>query len=457
MVADINVFGTAGGVELAADANGAIVVLVDSGRRGRRHANVSENLAKVKSLTKGLCQSNILSLSAGEGDNGLNLRVPGDGTTVEEEGVATGGTTLLFVLAVCVGGVTISFETSEVRRITSVGDAEVSGSLEVEKNSKKGGVVLFSGLLLYSAKLRDRSGNVRASQDAGIDEAAEQTLVQFLLVRGTWLGDVVLRVQLEVFRERKRSGREMVSREALDEVNDVILLAESDGTFRTITKDVTAKYPVEFTKIFDAELGVKGLLEVGDEEEGGGSDDEIINVDAKVASGTAIAEEVDTGVSLTLGEALLGEVIMKGEIPFTRRILETVDALVELQDLAFVVLSVEETNSFIHRRKVVSGVARSDKTEAFGDLEVGRLWKGSQEKGSVDITLVAVPIELVGQGEEDAKGGVLDDRAVDLVVVDTDLLGEALGNNSAFEAFHLTHGLLQLEDPHVADHVRTRR
>ena len=52
---------------------------------------------------------------------------------------------------------------------------------------------------------------------------------------------------------------------------------------------------------------------------------------------------------------------------------------------------------------------------------------------------------------------MLDDRAVDLVVVDTDLLGEALGNNSAFEAFHLTHGLLQLEDPHVADHVRTRR
>ena len=257
--------------------------------------------------------------------------------------------------------------------------------------------MLFSGLLLYSAKLRDRSGNVRASQDAGIDETAEQTLVQFLLVRGAWLGDVMLRVQLEVFRERKRSGREMVSREALDEVNDVILLAESDGTFRTITKDVTTKYPVEFTKIFDAELGVKGLLEVGDEVERGGSDDGIINVAPKVASGTAIVEEVDTGVSLTLGESLLGEVLMEGEIPFTRRILETVDALVELQDLAFVVLSVEETNSFIHRRKVVSGVARSDKTEAFGDLEVGRLWKGSQEKGSVDITLVAVPIELVGQ------------------------------------------------------------
>ena len=235
--------------------------------------------------------------------------------------------------------------------------------------------MLFSGLLLYSAKLRDRSGNVRASQDAGIDEAAEQTLVQFLLVRGTWLGDVVLRVQLEVFRERKRSGREMVSREALDEVNDVILLAESDGTFRTITKDVTAKYPVEFTKIFDAELGVKGLLEVGDEEEGGGSDDEIINVDAKVASGTAIVEEVDTGVSLTLGESLLGEVLMEGEIPFTRRILETVDALVELQDLAFVVLSVEEADGFIHRREVVSGVARCDKAEAFGYLEVGRLRK----------------------------------------------------------------------------------
>lgn len=173
MVANINVFGTAGGVELAADANGAVVVLVDSGRRGRGHANVSEDLTNMESLTKGLCQSDILSFSAGESDNGLDLGVPGDGATVEEEDVATGGTTLLFVLAVSVGGVTVAFETSGVRGITSVGDAKVSGALEVEEDAKKGGIVFLSGPLLNSAKLRNCSGDVRASQNAGINEAAK--------------------------------------------------------------------------------------------------------------------------------------------------------------------------------------------------------------------------------------------------------------------------------------------
>lgn len=188
----------------------------------------------------------------------------------------------------------------------------------------------------------------------------------------------------------------MVNREALDEVNDVILLAEGDGTLGTVTKDMAAKDPVEFTKIFDTKLGVKGLLEVGDEGQGGGSDDQVIHVAAKETSDTAVVEEVDTGISLALGESLLSEEVMESEIPLTRGVLEAIDALVELEDLALVVLSVEQADGFIYGGKVVRGVACFDEAEAFGNLEIGRLRKGGKEKGSVDITLMAVPIELVG-------------------------------------------------------------
>lgn len=52
---------------------------------------------------------------------------------------------------------------------------------------------------------------------------------------------------------------------------------------------------------------------------------------------------------------------------------------------------------------------------------------------------------------------MLDDWAVDFIIVDTSFLGEAFSNHSAFEAFNLTHCLFQFENPHVPDHVGTRR
>ncbi len=100
---------------------------------------------------------------------------------------------------------------------------------------------------------------------------------------------------------------------------------------------------------------------------------------------------------------------MEGKKPFTRAVLEAVDAAAEAKNLVLGMTRPEVLQHLLLGWKIGFGEASLNEVEARGKPEEDCGGEGSVEKGNVNVSLLAFPIQVVGDGQDDAEGRVLDD------------------------------------------------
>jgi hypothetical protein len=159
---------------------------------------------------------------------------------------------------------------------------------------------------------------------------------------------------------------------------------------------------------------------------------DVVDVEQEVEGVVAVPIYEQGRVRLGLDEAEGGQVGGKATAPGPRRLLEPVQG------------AIQPTNQ----------IRASEVDVAGGLAAVDRLCQSVMEEGILDIELMDPPVTGEGEGEDDPKGGELDDRVEDLVVVHSGTLGEAPKDpTSLVEVERAIRGELVAEKPLVGNHV----